>query len=169
MAGLHTMELTVPREAIDANGHVNNLEYLRWMQDIAVAHSAARGWDVERYQAEGGTWVARSHYIEYLGAAFEGDVLAVHTWVEEPGSSSWWRQYAIVRGGSGPAEPEGARSRHEVIARAETLWVFVDLHSGRARRIPEGLRAAFEPASAEALRQLGVAPSLDGRGKSRRR
>ena len=136
MAGIHTHQLTVPAEAIDANGHVNNLEYLHWMQDIAVAHSAARGWGVERYQAEGGTWVARSHYVEYLGAAFEGDALAVHTWVEEPGSSSWWRQYAIVRGGGGQADRGGPGSPGEVIVRAETLWVFVDLRSGRARRNP---------------------------------
>ncbi len=158
MPGIHATTFPVPVSAIDANGHVNNVEYLRWMQDIAVAHSAAHGWDVARYDADGGTWVARSHYIEYLGAAFEGDVLSLYTWVDEPGSSSWLRHYAVRRGRD-PGDP--------VIARAETLWVYVDTRTGRARRIPEALRAAFEPATAERLTQLGL--GADGAGRVKRR
>lgn len=158
MAAIHSLQITVGAPSIDANGHVNNVEYLRWMQDIAVAHSAAGGWDTARYEAEGGTWVARSHYIEYLGAAFEGDVLSLYTWVDEPGSSSWLRHYAVQRG-RGPGDP--------VIARAETLWVYVDTRSGRARRIPEALRAVFQPATAERLTQLGL--GADGAGRVKRR
>jgi len=53
--------------------------YLRWMQDIAVEHSAAQGWPVRRYLETGTTWVVRSHFIEYLRPAFAGDSIAVHT------------------------------------------------------------------------------------------
>ena len=45
-------------ESIDAVGHVNNREYLRWMEEIAVEHSAAQGWPMERYFAGGNAWVA---------------------------------------------------------------------------------------------------------------
>jgi acyl-CoA thioester hydrolase len=49
--------LIVGPESIDAVGHVNNREYLRWMEDIAVEHSAAQGWPMERYFKDGKAWV----------------------------------------------------------------------------------------------------------------
>jgi acyl-CoA thioester hydrolase len=58
--------LSVGPESIDAVGHVNNREYLRWMEEIAVEHSTAQGWPMERYFAQRMAWVAISHYIEYL-------------------------------------------------------------------------------------------------------
>jgi acyl-CoA thioester hydrolase len=157
MAGIHTHELTVSAEAIDANGHVNNLEYLRWMQDIAVAHSAARGWDMARYLAVGGTWVVRAHTIEYLGAAFEGDTLSLYTWVGDLGSSSSRRRYLVWRAAD-----------ECLIARAETLWVYVDMRSGRARRIPDELRASFVvlPSTDAVMEELGLRVRVDGRGMS---
>jgi len=57
---------TVLESEIDGQGHVNNLEYLKWMQDAAVAHSTAQGWPTARYKEEGAGFVARSHNIEYL-------------------------------------------------------------------------------------------------------
>ena len=40
MAAIGAVELVVPDTAIDANGHVNNVQYVQWMQDAAIAHSA---------------------------------------------------------------------------------------------------------------------------------
>ncbi|MFH1910461.1 MAG: hypothetical protein ABIK91_00295, partial [Pseudomonadota bacterium] len=36
---IYREEFLVPRDAVDANGHVNNVVYLRWMQDVAIRHS----------------------------------------------------------------------------------------------------------------------------------
>jgi len=36
MPQVYRYELSVPKEAEDQNGHVNNIEYLRWVQDVAV-------------------------------------------------------------------------------------------------------------------------------------
>ena len=36
--------LDVPEDVIDTNRHVNNLAYVRWMQEVAIMHSTARGW-----------------------------------------------------------------------------------------------------------------------------
>ena len=130
--GIHTDGFDVPEEAIDGLGHVNNREYLGWMQEVATAHSAARGWPEERYLESGATWVVRSHFVEYLRPAVLGDRLVVHTWVHTMEGSSSARRYLFLR------ERDGAR-----IARAETLWVFVQLPDGRPRRIPADLRAAF--------------------------
>ena len=80
-AGVYTRRFPVPADAIDVNGHVNNLAYVAWMQEIAIEHSAAAGWPLERYQAIGAAWVVRSHFVEYLRPLFLGEPLAVHTWV----------------------------------------------------------------------------------------
>ena len=65
---------------MDAHGHANNLEYLRWMVDAAVQHSAAQGWPAERYLELGQSWFVRSHTIEYLRPAGAGERLAIVTW-----------------------------------------------------------------------------------------
>jgi acyl-CoA thioester hydrolase len=148
MPRIYTRSVEITPEAIDANGHVNNLENLRWMQETATAHSAAQGWPVERYLESGMSWFVRSHFIEYVSPAFQGDTLAVHTWVKGMGSRSSPRRYLFWR--------EGDR---KTVARAETLWVFVDMHTGRPRRIPRALHDAFPviPTDEEALAELGLA------------
>ena len=61
MPAVYEHSLTVSPDAIDSQGHVNNLEYLRWMQDAAVLHSAAQGWPRERYLELGAAgWCART-------------------------------------------------------------------------------------------------------------
>lgn len=132
MLDICSLHIEVAPDAIDENRHVNNREYLKWMQDVAVAHSAAVGWSMERYFRTGATWVVRSHSIEYLRPAYEGDGLSVHTWVAAIAERSSVRRYVFWR----------ERDR-VVVARAETLWVFVDLETGRPRSIPEALRADF--------------------------
>lgn len=136
---------TVPADAIDAYGHVNNLEYLRWMQEVATGHSIAQGWPLQRYLEIGAGWFVRSHAIEYLRPAFEGEAMALLTWVSGFGKRTSARKYLFVR----------VRDR-EVVAEAETLWVFVDFKSGSPARIPEELRSAFDvvPATDDVLRAL---------------
>ena len=57
---------TVGDDVIDVNRHVDNLAYLRWMKDVATAHSTAQGWTFDRYIAAAAGWFVRSHSIEYL-------------------------------------------------------------------------------------------------------
>jgi acyl-CoA thioester hydrolase len=146
---IYTKRLTVPPDAMDRQGHVNNLAYVAWMQDVAIEHSAAAGWAMERYLALGAGWVVRSHFVEYLRPVFAGEQLAIHTWVPEFSQRSTPRRYFFVR-----------ETDRQLVARAETRWVFVDLSSGRRRPLPDDLVAAFEPVpdEAEARRTAGLAP-----------
>ncbi len=139
--------LTVTQDAIDVQRHVNNLAYLRWMQDVAIEHSAARGWSMDRYVASGTGWVVRSHFIEYLRPAFLGEELSLLTWVEDVKRRSSRRRYLFWR-----------KSDQEELARAETAWVFVDLKAGKPVPIPEDLRTAFElvPEKEDVLATTGL-------------
>ncbi len=35
---IYSDEIVVPESAIDVNGHVNNVVFVQWMQDVAVRH-----------------------------------------------------------------------------------------------------------------------------------
>jgi acyl-CoA thioester hydrolase len=146
MTRILTRSLEVSPDSIDENGHVNNQEYLRWMQDVAVEHSAALGWGMDRYLETGTTWVVRSHFVEYLRPAFQGDVLEASTWVADVQRRRSTRRYAFTRG------PD-----RELVARAETLWVFVDARTGRPIPIPDPIRADFPVVDgAEITAELGI-------------
>ena len=104
---IYSKRFPVPEEAIDRQGHVNNLAYVAWMQDVAIEHSAAAGWPMDRYLALGAGWVVRSHFIEYLRPAFAGERLAVFTWVPEFTQRSTPRRYLFVREPDRPAAGAG--------------------------------------------------------------
>lgn len=137
MQQIYRYEIDVPKEAEDQNGHVNNVEYLRWMQDAAVRHSAAIGC-TEATNAAQATWVVRTHKIEYLKPAFAGEKVVVVTWVANVRRVQSLRKYRIMR----PAD--GA-----LLAEGETDWVFVDAKKGTLRSIPKEIKATFEPLAVE--------------------
>ena len=145
---VHSKRFPVPADAIDQQGHVSNLAYVAWMQDIAIEHSAAAGWPMRRYLDHGAGWVGRSHFIEYLRPAFAGDSIEAHTWVPEFTQRSTPRRYLFLRAGG-----------RQLLARAETRWVFVDLTTGRRHPLPPELLASFTPISDSAAREaLGLDP-----------
>lgn len=127
-----TERFVVPAASIDVNGHVNNQEYVRWMQDIATAHSAAQGWPLSRYLATKSMWVVRSHHIEYVRPAFAGDEMIVATWVAAMNAQTSPRKYRFVRARDG-----------KTLVEAVTLWVFCDASSGRPLAIPAEVGDAF--------------------------
>ena len=66
---IYRHKITVSPQALDQNGHVNNVQYVRWMQEIAIAHYEQIG-GLSPTQAHGATWVVRSHHVEYFHPAF---------------------------------------------------------------------------------------------------
>lgn len=124
---------TVGHDEIDEQGHAGNLAYLRWMQDAALAHSAAQGWPAEAYRVLGGGWVVRSHEIRYLQPSFAGDEIVIETWVATMKRVSSLRRYRVVR------------THDEVLlASAATEWAFIDYTRRAPARIPPQVATAFE-------------------------
>ena len=128
---------TVGRESIDANGHVNNVEYIRWMQEVAIRHTRQLGADV-RAAAAGLTWVVRSHNIEYRVPAFEGDEIELSTWVASVERVSSIRKY------------EFKRTRDDILmASGETNWVCFNRDAERPAAIPERLMNMYFDSESE--------------------
>ncbi|MFO0061184.1 MAG: acyl-CoA thioesterase, partial [Planctomyces sp.] len=112
----------------------NNLVYVKWLLEAAVAHSTALGWSPDAYRALGRGWVVRSHFIEYLGPAFAGDRLVMRTWVSEMKRVTSGRKYELYR--SGESVP---------LLRGETQWAFVIFATHQITRVPAELVAVFQP------------------------
>ncbi len=123
----------VTYDEIDGVGHVNNIAYLRWMQDAAVAHSTAQGWPSEAYHQLGLGWVVRSHFIEYLVPAFSGDEIVVRTWVADMKRVTSMRRYELLRIADG-----------KQLAVASTNWAFVRFATLQPCRVPAEVLNAFE-------------------------
>ncbi|MEW6332736.1 MAG: acyl-CoA thioesterase [Thermodesulfobacteriota bacterium] len=132
-SGIYRHNLVVAPQAIDGNGHVNNVEYLRWMQDAALGHSDSLGL-TSATLAAGGRWVIRSHRIEYLRPAFAGEEVSVLTWISNVRRVQSLRKYRIIHSVS-----------QAVLAEAETDWIFTDAQTGRLRSIPGAVASLFTP------------------------
>ncbi|MCI5850129.1 MAG: acyl-CoA thioesterase [Sutterellaceae bacterium] len=143
---IYEKHVTVGPESIDALGHVNNREYLRWMEEVATEHSESLGWSQERYIREKHVWVVREHWIEYLRPAVLGDELTVYTWLQEAHGSVCLRRYAVVKDG-------------KAVLRAATEWAHIDFETKRACTPPESLSSAFPlvPPDSPELKRLGIA------------
>ena len=132
MPPIHTHPLTVTSAAIDANGHANNIDFVRWMQDAAVAHADAVGCTAATRDA-GATWVVRSHQIEYLRPAMLDDRIEIRTWISDFRRAFSKRKYEFVR-----------VSDQTILARGETNWVFIEATTGRPRSISPNICGMFE-------------------------
>ncbi|MFT3894040.1 MAG: acyl-CoA thioesterase [Anaerolineales bacterium] len=127
---IYTRTFIIPPESIDENGHVNNVFYVQWMQDIAVEHYTRIGGVAT--QGDGATWVVREHKIEYFLPAYAGEEIEIRTWVENIRRVRSLRKYEFVR-----------KSDSRTLVKGETDWVFVDVKTGSPRAVPDWMFELF--------------------------
>lgn len=121
--------VNVSPEDIDAQRHVNNTVYLRWVQDVAVAH-----WETlasAEAQRELG-WVVLRHEIDYKTPANSGDEIKLKTWVGKATRLTFERFTEIRR-----------KSDGQLLACARTLWCPITPATGRPARVSPEVRARF--------------------------
>ena len=131
MPKIHQHSIVVPEQAIDHNGHANNVEYVRWMQEAAELHSHTEGC-TQTTSNLGATWVCSRHEIKYFQPALVDEEIAILTWVSNMRRASSLRKYQFLR----------LRDR-SVLAAGETNWVFLDCQTHRPRAIPKSVSSLF--------------------------
>lgn len=114
----------IPKTAIDRFGHVNNVFYLKLIQQAAEKHWR-RKTPIEIRKKVG--WVVLDHYVEYKKPAHEKEILTLKTWIESHGNVKCIRHTEILR-----EEEDGTFS---LIAKARTTWCIMDLLYFRPSRI----------------------------------
>lgn len=130
ISSTYIKSIVIPTSAIDENGHVNNVVYVQWMQDIAIEHYASIG-GIEA-QGPDSTWVIRKHSVEYFLPAFAGEEIEIRTWVEDLRKVRSLRMYEFVR-----------KSDGKVLVKGETDWVFMDTKTGKLKAIPVEVEKIF--------------------------
>ena len=126
-----TMQFTAGRQEIDENGHVNNMIWLKWVQDLAGAHWLAAAPEAYR---DDYMWFVTRHEIDYRGNVGVGDTVTATTFI--------------------PRGPRGARFDRRVdfhdaagklLVNALSTWAMLDRASGRLVRIPPQVAQPFRP------------------------
>ena len=125
----YTTRITAGAQDIDVLGHVNNAVWVKWIQDVAVAH-----WDTiappehrERY-----IWVVTRHEIDYRGNVAEGETVTAETWVGEPPRGARFDRHMRFTGADGKVRVE-----------ARTTWALLEAATGRLLRVPPDVAAPF--------------------------
>lgn len=120
--------LDIRPEHIDANGHVNNVVYVGWLQDAGTAHWNARFSEDDR---DRWSWVALRHEIDYLRSLQPDSTAIARTWVGDPKGPRFSR-YVRIEDGDG-----------RLCAQGVSEWCLVEAATLRPRRIPETMLVTF--------------------------
>lgn len=118
----------VEKSDIDAQGHVNNVAYVRWIQDVAVAHWFS---EASEEMQKKFSWMVIRHEIDYKKQAFENEEIVIETWVGEPTRISWERFTEIKRGA-------------DLLCKARSVWCLIDRETSRPSRITSELKELFQ-------------------------
>ena len=123
------LTLAVEPADIDALGHVNNVVYLRWVQDIAIAHWKAKAGAADQEKV---LWVVVRHEIDYKQAARLGDAILARTWVGEATRIRFERHTELLRAGD-----------RCLLAKARTVWCPIDALTGKPTAVSSQVRSVF--------------------------
>ena len=126
---IYESQFTVTVADIDGLGHVNNVVYLRWVQDVATAHWLHSS-TPEQQKKYG--WVAIRHEIDYLTAGMLGDDLIARTYVGSVTGIKFERFVEIVR-------PSDGRT----LAKSRSIWAPIDMITKRPCRIDPAINQQF--------------------------
>ena len=130
------LNITVKAEHIDVLGHVNNVVYVAWMQDVATAHIEALGVGIEQYLELKHAMVAIEHQMQYRKAAMLDDDVILRTWFYDINALYSFRQYAFFRA-----------SDKSVLFTGNTKWACIEISTGRPKRMSPSFTQAYQPIS----------------------
>ena len=116
---VHIKEIVVSDEHLDQNNHVNNVQYVHWVEEMAKEH-----WDILRHNTNyvDDFWFLADHHIQYKKQVFKGEVLTLKTYPEKPEGIRQPRKVEFYRG-------------EELVVDSRTLWVLIDKGTQKIKRI----------------------------------
>ena len=123
----HVISWQIQPEEIDHYNHVNNVEYVSKLEQVAWSHSNALGLTIEEYQSLDRGMAISRHEIDYLSAALLNDELLCATWIVHCDRRlKLARQFQFIRPSDGAT-----------MLKARTEFVCIALSSGKPKRMPK--------------------------------
>jgi len=116
---IYTIQVSVNQEHLDENDHVNNVQFVQWVEQIATEHWARLK---HRTPYAFDYWVLVDHHIQYKKQVYLGDVLTIKTYP------------LSARGVKQPRKVEFYRN-DELVVDSQTLWVLIDHEKQKIKRI----------------------------------
>ena len=123
------LSVTVKPDDIDQANHVNNVVYLRWVQDVSEGHwlAVATTQLLENYY-----WVAIRHEIDYKSQGFLGDQLLLRTYLKSYGGVRSMRAVQIIR-----------KIDNKLLVESLTTWILMSTATNKPTRITEEMVGLF--------------------------
>ncbi len=115
---------TIRDKDTDLYGHVNNVVWVKFVVELADAHSRDVGLSIDDYVRLGGVWIVRQHLIDYHAQVGKDERIVEETWVES------FRGARSVRRCRFSSEADGTP-----LVTSSTHWAFVHPETQRPRRI----------------------------------
>jgi len=132
--GAVTWRKRVEWRDIDPLGHLNNAVYFSYTEEAAIQAGIQYGISHRNSKESGVGWAVKRSRIEYLLPAQAGEELEVLTYLVSLRKASAERYYAIFGG-----------AQRELLAKAVSIWLTIDLATGRPRPIPAWVIQALAP------------------------
>lgn len=126
---IYEKTLVVEKKHLDKQKHVNNVQYVQWVQDVAEEHweKRATAEQVKKY-----IWVVVKHEINYKKEAFLGDNISLQTYVGEATHVTSVRHVIIKNADNG-----------KLLAEAKTTWCLLDAETKKPSKISNQLKRVF--------------------------
>ena len=138
MSSVFDLKIEVKPEHIDVLGHVNNVVYVQWMQDVASAHIETLGVGLDQYLEMKHAMVAVEHHVQYRKAAMLDDDIILRTWLYEINALYSFRQYAFFKA-----------KDQSLLFTGNTKWACIEIASGRPKRMSPTFIQAYQPIDPE--------------------
>ena len=137
----------------DPMGHLNNANYLTYLEQVAFDAIGAADYDrfalVEKF---GALFVVRKHEVTYHQPALENEWLLIRSWGNEIRAARAWREYSVTKFHGDPTTfvqgpvPIGdipEVDRRDIIVSAITEFAFMNPETGRPARVPQEFIETF--------------------------
>ncbi|MCZ8354425.1 MAG: acyl-CoA thioesterase [Cyclobacteriaceae bacterium] len=115
--------VTIKPTDIDEMNHVNNVVYLRYVQEIAELHWKTHAPTSLQQEV---AWVVVRHEIDYLSEIKPHDIILARTWLAEKKGATSFRHVELLN-----------TQTKKIVAKAVTTWCMLDRQTLRPKRIED--------------------------------
>ena len=120
--------LIVSESDLDTLNHVNNITYLKWVQNVAQKHwGILSNTEIDKNYV----WVVIRHEIDYFLPALLNDTITVSTYIGDSYGVKSERFVEIKKG-------------DKILAKAKTIWCLLDKNTMKPVKFPSEIMAILQ-------------------------